>query len=119
MKTLLLVLSAADIPGAANIGSAVGEVTKKGAEVAESQIAVLAGNPAILATAIALIIVTVLIIVFLKKIIINSILGLIAWALVFFVFQIEMPLIPSLVASIVFGLAGIGSVLLLKFFGVL
>ncbi len=77
----------------------------------------LAGNPAILIGGIVLVIAAFVIFFFLKKIIINSILGIAAWAILTFVFQVEMPFIPSLAISVIFGLAGIGAMLVMKFFG--
>ncbi|MCX6802094.1 MAG: hypothetical protein NT067_03180 [Candidatus Diapherotrites archaeon] len=112
------ILAAVDIPGAADIGSKAGDVAGKGAEAVGSQLAGFVGNPAVLAAGIGLVIITVLLIVMLKKIIINSVLGIIAWVVLTFVLHIEMPFFPSLVLSIVFGLAGIGSILVLKFLGV-
>ena len=78
----------------------------------------LAGDWKILIVGIILIIVAILIIYYIKKIIVNSILGLIAWAILFFVLKIELQLIPSLVVSAIFGLAGIGVILILKFLGI-
>lgn len=71
----------------------------------------------IIAIALGLIIATVLIILLVKKIIINSILGLVGWTIVTYVFPLGLPFFPSLVVSIVFGLAGVGVMLLLRFFG--
>lgn len=79
----------------------------------------LVNNPTILLIGIILIVITIAIIFFLKKIIINSILGFITWFIVTQFFHISLPLIPSLVISIIFGMAGIGAMLLLKFFGLL
>jgi len=93
----------------ANAGSAGSALAEKGLQ--------LVGNPAILAAGIVLIIAAVLVFVFLKKVIVNSIAGLIVWAIVSFVFHVELPFIPSLVISVVFGLAGIGALLLAKFMG--
>jgi hypothetical protein len=119
MNSLLSpVLAAIGIPGAGDIGQTAGAVAGKGAEAVGSQLAGFAGNPAVLAAGIGLVIATVLLIVMLKKIIINSVLGIIAWAVLTYVWHIEMPFIPSLVLSIVFGLGGIGSILVLKFLGV-
>jgi hypothetical protein len=112
------ILAAVDIPGAGDIGQAAGAVAGKGAEAVGSQLAGFVGNPAVLAAGIGLVIATVLLIVMLKKIIINSVLGIIAWAVLTYVWHIEMPFVPSLVLSIVFGLGGIGSILVLKFLGV-
>jgi hypothetical protein len=79
----------------------------------------LTGNWLVFLIGIILIIATIAVILSLKEIIINSVLGLIGWIVVVFVFNVSLPLIPSLVISIVFGLAGIGVMLLLKFFGVI
>ncbi len=78
----------------------------------------LAGNWQILAAGIIFIAAAVLIFMFLKKVVVNSILGLIAFAILIFVFKINLPFLPTLVVSAVFGLAGIGVILLLKFLGV-
>ncbi|MFH1234184.1 MAG: hypothetical protein V1493_01065 [Candidatus Diapherotrites archaeon] len=116
------VLAAVDIPGAADLGKTAvgvaGQAAENSAQAAGSQLASLAGNPAVLIAGISFVIITILLILMLKKIIINSILGVIAWIILTFALHIEMPFIPSLVLSIVFGLAGIGSILVLKFLGV-
>ena len=78
----------------------------------------LAGNWQILAGGIILIAAAVLIFLFLKKLAINSALGLIAFAILIFAFKIDLPFIPTLVVSAIFGLAGIGVILVLKFLGV-
>ncbi|MBI4053522.1 MAG: hypothetical protein HY394_05820 [Candidatus Diapherotrites archaeon] len=103
----LFLLQASD--AIANAGSAGSAIAEKGLQ--------LAGNPAILVAGVVLIIAAVLIFVFLKKIIVNSVAGLAVWAIVSFVFHVNLPFIPSLVISIVFGLAGIGALLLAKFLG--
>ena len=77
----------------------------------------IANDPLILGAGIGLIIVAIILILLIKQIIINSILGIIALAVVYFVFHIELPWLAAIVVSIVFGLAGIGAMLLLKFFG--
>jgi uncharacterized membrane protein YjjB (DUF3815 family) len=56
---------------------------------------------------------------FLKNILVHSILGLIGWAIVVYVFNVSLPFWATLFASAVFGLAGLGVMLLLAFFGVL
>ncbi len=78
----------------------------------------LQGNWQILLIGIALIVAAILIILLLKYIIVNSILGIIAWATIVFVFNIKLPFWVSLIVSAVFGLAGIGVLLLLKFLGI-
>jgi len=75
------------------------------------------GNPFWLIAGIVLIVVTILLLLFIKKIIINSILGLILFLVVKFGLAVQLPTIPALVVSIIFGPAGIGVMLLLKFFG--
>lgn len=92
------------------LGSTTGNL---GAEAANF----LIGNPVALAGGIGLIIAAVVAFLFLKKIIINSILGIAAWVLLMYVFKIELPFIASLAVSIIFGLAGIGVMLVLRFFG--
>lgn len=77
----------------------------------------LAGNPAILIGGIILVVGAIVIFFLLKKIVINSILGIAAWILLTYVFHVELPLIPSLAISVIFGLAGIGAMLVLRFFG--
>lgn len=68
---------------------------------------------------IVLIVATIFILFFLKKIITNSITGLIVWGLAIYIFNIPLPFIPSLIISIVIGPAGIGAMILLQAFGLL
>jgi len=77
----------------------------------------LVGNPAVLIGGLVLVVAAIVIFFFIKKILVNSALGIIAWLLLTFVFQVELPFVPSLAVSIIFGLAGIGAMLVLKFFG--
>lgn len=76
-------------------------------------------NPTILIIGVILIAATIFILFFLKKVITNSILGAVIWGLSIYFFHIELPLIPSFVISVIIGPAGIGTMLLLKFFGLL
>ena len=69
--------------------------------------------------AIILIVISIFVFFFLKKIIINSILGVVVWAGVTFLFNMNLPLLPSLVVAIVFGPAGIGVMFVLKIFGLI
>jgi len=87
--------------------------------VAQEAVTALPANPGFLAVGIILVIVTLFLIFFLKKIIVNSILGAIIWAITIFYFKVSLPLIPSFVVSVLFGPAGIGVMYVLKFFGVL
>jgi hypothetical protein len=76
-------------------------------------------NPTILIIGVILIAVTIFILFFLKKVITNSILGAAIWVISIYFFHIELPLIPSFVISVIIGPAGIGTMLLLKFFGLM
>jgi len=68
---------------------------------------------------IALIIATIILLFFLKKILENSILGVVIWAASIFIFQVKLPMVPSFVVSVIFGPAGIGTMLLLYALGIL
>lgn len=113
-----ILLAVVEFPGAEQLGKSAGQAVEKGAEAISGEIASFVGDPKILAIGLALVVLTIIIIFFLKKIIINSVLGVAAWVLLVYVIKIEMPFFPSLVLSIIFGLAGIGSILVLKFLGV-
>ena len=76
-------------------------------------------DPSVLLAGVILIAITIFILFFLKKIIVNSILGGILWAISIFVFNAQLPLIPSFVISILFGPAGMGTLIILKFFGLI
>ncbi|MEI7961048.1 MAG: hypothetical protein WCI04_01815 [archaeon] len=79
----------------------------------------LLSNPSVLIAGIVLIVISLVIFFFLKKIIEHAIIGGIAWAIAIFAFHIPLPLIPSFAVAIIFGPAGIGVMLLLKFFGLI
>jgi hypothetical protein len=78
----------------------------------------LTGNWQLLAAGIILIVIAALLVMIVKRIVVNSILGILCWALLYFVLKVELQLIPTLVVSLIFGLAGVGVILLLKFLGV-
>ena len=79
----------------------------------------IASNPGILVIGIVLIAAAFVIFFLLKKLIVNSILGFIGWILLMVFFPLGEGLaIPGLVVSVIFGLAGVGALLVLKFFGV-
>lgn len=104
-----------DLPGAEELGK---QTAEKAGEIAGNALT-LAGNPMILIVGVVLVIATIAIIFFLKKIIINSVLGIICWVIVKYAFAIELAFFPSLIVSILFGPAGIGVMLLLKFFNII
>lgn len=76
-------------------------------------------NAWLILVGLVLIIITVFIIFFLKKIIVNSITGIVFWAIIVFIFNINLPFFPSLIISIIIGPAGVGTMLLLNAFGLL
>ncbi len=78
----------------------------------------LTGNWWALVLGVILIAATVLIVGYLKNLLANSLIGLVAWAVLHFLLHIQLPLVPSLVVSAIFGLAGIGALLVLRFLGV-
>jgi len=91
--------------------------TNTAKEVA-AQAVPLAGNAWFIIIGIIFIIVAFAIFSLVKKLIINSILGLIAWAIVVFAFKLSIPFWPSLILSALFGLAGLGSILVLAVLGI-
>ncbi|MEM4598299.1 MAG: hypothetical protein QW400_01265 [Candidatus Diapherotrites archaeon] len=111
---ILLDLSTTVSDKVKGMSEAGASVAQHAGEMASS----FAGKPEILAIGIVMIIAAVAVIFFIKKIIINSLLGLIAWAIIKFAFNIELPLVAGLIVSAIFGLAGVGAMLVLKFFGV-
>ena len=75
-------------------------------------------DPTLLLAGIGLIALAIFFIFFLKRVIVNSILGLIAFA-VLWAMGIKLPFLATLLVSVVFGLAGVGTMLVLYFFGLL
>lgn len=67
---------------------------------------------------IGLIILTILLFLFIKKIILNSIIGLVLFLILKIGFGISVPFVPAFVLSVIFGPAGLGVIIVLKFFGV-
>jgi hypothetical protein len=99
--------------------SEIGEVAgETGQGLAEQAGSIAFGNWQFLVAGIILIIIAIIILMQIKKVFVNSVLGLIAWAILVFGLNIELQLIPSLIVSAIFGLAGIGVILILKFLGV-
>lgn len=75
-------------------------------------------DPMILLAGIGFVALAVFLVFFLKRVIVNSILGLIAFA-VLWAAGIELPFVATLIIATVFGLAGVGTMLILYFFGLL
>lgn len=59
-----------------------------------------------------------LVFMMLKNIVVNTILGLIGWGIAVYVFNIQLPFWASLVVSAIFGLAGLGAMIVLAFLGI-
>jgi small-conductance mechanosensitive channel len=114
---IMFSLPIAEIPVPDTVLNGLGEGATGAAENVGTAALQLVGNPAILIGGILLVVGAIIIFFLLKKIIINSILGIAAWVLLTYVFHVELPLIPSLAISVIFGLAGIGAMLVLRFFG--
>ncbi|MFH1663648.1 MAG: hypothetical protein ABH986_02475 [archaeon] len=91
------------------------DLSNTAAETASSFI----GDPSVLVIGIVLIIAAVILFMVIKKVLVNSIAGLIVLGIVKFVFGINLPFIPALIITAIFGLGGIGAMLVLRFLGVL
>lgn len=78
----------------------------------------IASNPWLVPAAIILIALTIFLLFVAKQIVVNSILGILAWGIITYLFNVNLPFWPSLIISAIFGLAGVGVMLLLKFTGV-
>lgn len=79
----------------------------------------ITGDPSWFVVGIVLFIAAVLVLHFLKNIVVNAILGVIGWAILTYVFHVNLPLLASLVVSAVFGLAGLGVLVILAFLGII
>ncbi len=77
------------------------------------------GDPAILAAGIGLIIAAAIVFYYVKQIVVNSLLGIIAWTVLNYGLNVQLPFWASLMVSIIFGLAGVGAMLVLRFLGIL
>lgn len=73
----------------------------------------------LLAIGVVLIAITILLLGLLKNIILNSIVGALGFLMCYFVFGIKLPIVITLVISALFGPAGLGVILLLRFFEII
>ena len=80
---------------------------------------IFAGNPGILVAGIVLVIAGFIVLFLLKKLLINSLLGMTAWLAIVQGLGINLPFEASLVISAFFGLPGMGALLVLRFMGIL
>ncbi|MFH0970198.1 MAG: hypothetical protein V1776_01930 [Candidatus Diapherotrites archaeon] len=79
----------------------------------------LLGNWGWLGIGIAFVIVALIVLYFLKNVIVNTVLGLLGWGILVYVFNVQLPFWPSLIVSAIFGLAGLGAMLVLSVLGIL
>lgn len=75
-------------------------------------------SPIYLVYALGLIILTVIFIKVLKNVIVNSIVGVVGLLFFYYVLNIKLPFIITLIVTAIFGPAGLGVMLVLKVFGV-
>ncbi|MDO8626969.1 MAG: pro-sigmaK processing inhibitor BofA family protein [Candidatus Diapherotrites archaeon] len=100
--------------------SQIGELTNSG--VVSQAANFLSGNWTWLLIGIALIGITIWLITQVKNLIVNSLLGIVAWAIVTYALpmvgiNIQLNFVTSLIASALLGVAGIGLMIVLKFIG--
>ncbi|MEK6970624.1 MAG: hypothetical protein AABW68_02925 [archaeon] len=55
---------------------------------------------------------------FLKNMVVNTILGLVGWGIATYLLHIQLPFWASLFVSAIFGLAGLGAMIVLAFLGI-
>ncbi|MBM3282274.1 MAG: hypothetical protein FJY86_02960 [Candidatus Diapherotrites archaeon] len=79
----------------------------------------IAGNISWLLIGIVFFIIAAMIVYFLKNIIVNTVLGLMGWGLLTYMFHIDLPFWASLVVSAIFGLAGLGVMVVLTVLGII
>ncbi len=78
----------------------------------------ISGNIGWLLLGIAFFLIAAAIVFFLKNIIVNTVLGVVGWGILTFFFHLQIPFWPSLIASAVFGLAGLGGMVIAAYFGI-
>lgn len=79
----------------------------------------ISGNISWLIIGIVFFIAAAFVISVLKNIVVNTALGLLGWGLLTYVFHIDLPFWASLLISAVFGLAGLGALVVLGFLGII
>lgn len=88
------------------------------ANTAQNTQGLIAGNWQFLLAGLVLLAAGILIFMFLKKVIVNSVLGIIVWGIAVYGFNVQLAFWPSLLISAIFGPAGIGAILILRFFNI-
>ncbi len=77
------------------------------------------GDVGLLVMGAALAVAGIVLVVVLKRIMENLIVGLVGFLALKIFFGVNIPLLPGIIISILFGLSGLGALLILHFFGVL
>ncbi len=85
-------------------------------EVAKGASSLVHVDPLVLFAGIGLVALAIFLIFFLKRVIVNSILGLATFLILYFL-GIKLPFLATFVVTLLFGMAGIGTMLILYFFG--
>ncbi len=101
--------------------SAVAAAAKAATEATAGALSTVTGTTVHLSTmtllaGIGLVALAIFIVFFLKRVIVNSILGIVAFLILKFL-GVNLPFLLTLIVSVLFGLAGVGTVLVLHFFG--
>ncbi len=78
----------------------------------------VSGDWSWLIVGIVLVVGAFLVFMMLKNIVVNTILGLIGWGIATYLFHLQLPFWASLVVSAIFGLAGLGAMIVLAFLGI-
>jgi len=84
-----------------------------------SKAAIVLHNPIYLLYGVILIIITIVIIKFLKSVVANSIVGAVGLLFFNFVLHVKLPFLITFIVTILFGAGGLGTMLVLKFFGII
>jgi ABC-type Fe3+ transport system permease subunit len=78
----------------------------------------VSGDWSWLIVGIVLVVGAFLVFMILKNIVVNTILGLIGWGIATYLFHIQLPFWASLLVSAIFGLAGLGAMIVLAVLGI-
>lgn len=79
----------------------------------------LPGDITLLIMGAALAVLGIALVFLLKRVMENLVIGLVGFLLIKFFFGINIPIVPGIIISLLFGLSGLGVLLILHFFGVL
>ena len=88
-------------------------------QVPDAIVPSISGDISWLAVGLVLVVGAIIVFFFLKNIVVNTILGIIGWGVFTYVFHINLPFWPSLIVSAIFGLAGLGGMVVLGFLGLI